>query len=860
MRHGPSAGLPALQDILWGKTAPQSQLESDPVFARIQQIVVAAAGGQSTGHADLAVLVRQALAARSTPSQPAAVSVPKALAWNAPASWRRFGLHATDLGDSFLLEALAWRPSWLRASADDRDDIFGDVFRERQVWIPSTVPIDPCIGAVTGFDSYVCPGQREAVRSLLFMPAGSTLIVNLPTGSGKTLVGQVPPLLFGLRAGLTLFVVPTKALALDQERRMKEMLSRAGHASEFQEFAWHAELPEETKVSIKRRVRSGTQGILFTSPESALGALLPALYAAADNGTLRYLVIDEAHIVTEWGDGFRPDFQRLAGLRTGLMKHCRAEKFRTVLMSATLSPDTLALLENLYGPPSETQMVAAVHLRPEPRYWTYRASGRNEKTERVLELLRHAPRPFILYVTEPREAMDWLRVLRGEGFSRLDCFHGRTLGPDRAAIIDHWAKDRLDGIVATSAFGVGMDKTHVPTILHAVVPETLDRYYQEVGRGGRDGTASISVVIYTDRDAAKARLLGRPRLLSGNNAFERWRTMYSRCSRLPDTDLVRIDIAEVPEHLRRQSDHNSAWNVRTLIMMARSRLIELETVPPTIPERAAGEDELDYEARIDKLWERHYGSVTLRTLEPGHQQSALFDEKTRDDRTRAEQGAQRTFDSLMAVLEGRREMSSELIQLYQNHAAGRTVIVSPACRGCPIGHAPTDLRSGYQVPTGGGIIRTTPFDLTIWAQRFPGYEGTMAVHFNRDVPELRERLRAALRAAVSVFGIPEVVAPAYAWRSEPWMKQLHTSAPSKILIARILEEELASPCITELPRATLLWHWTGESVPGAIPLLDRPLHVFFFPSDLKGYHPLRRYIDTADHTIALERFVDVATR
>jgi hypothetical protein len=133
-----------------------------------------------------------------------------------------------------------------------------------------------------GYESYVCPGQREAVRSLLHMPAASTLIVNLPTGSGKTLVGQLPPLLGGPENGLTMFVVPTTALALDQARRMRDILAQGSTRNAFHDLAWHAELPVSTKTAIKQRIRNGTQGILFASPEAVRGALLEPEPAGID--------------------------------------------------------------------------------------------------------------------------------------------------------------------------------------------------------------------------------------------------------------------------------------------------------------------------------------------------------------------------------------------------------------------------------------------------------------------------------------------------------------------------------------------------------------------------------------------------
>jgi superfamily II DNA helicase RecQ len=218
---------------------------------------------------------------------------------------------------------------------------------------------------------------------------------------------------------------------------------------------------------------------------------VPALYSANKAGLLKYLVVDEAHLTAQWGDSFRPAFQALAGVRRGLLRDCSGEAFRTILMSATFSPQNIETLDVLFGPTDTIQMVSAVHLRPEPRYWAYKARNESEKRSLVLELLNHVPRPFILYVTERRDADIWASLLRQSGnYERIACFTSDTPNAQRKKIIDDWDENGLDGIVATSAFGVGMDKFDIRTIIHATIPESLDRFYQEVGRGGRDGKGS----------------------------------------------------------------------------------------------------------------------------------------------------------------------------------------------------------------------------------------------------------------------------------------------------------------------------------------------------------------------------------
>ena len=216
--------------------------------------------GQRTGHADLVALLRHALMARSGATRRERLRNPKGgwLAQHRGVAPVRHPRH--QLGEDFLIEAVPWQPAWLSPGVIPDDDVFAEVFAGRLVRQSAETSIDPCVAEASDHTAYLCPGQREAVRSLLYMPAGSTLVVNLPTGSGKTLVGLVPTLLGGLSSGLTLFVVPTTALAMDQARRMRELVGRKTPAEDIPELAWHSELPQADKVVAKRRIRAGAKG------------------------------------------------------------------------------------------------------------------------------------------------------------------------------------------------------------------------------------------------------------------------------------------------------------------------------------------------------------------------------------------------------------------------------------------------------------------------------------------------------------------------------------------------------------------------------------------------------------------------
>ena len=542
----------------------------DSLLDRICQVIRFAHNSQGgQWHGDLQPLVRHALLrASKNAGRSINLRVPSENGWPDEQSWANHGIEVLSIASSaFLLTALDWHPEWL-GSGDG--GVFSDAFSDKVVHKKSLCLADPFVRDATGFEMYSSPGQREALRAAFLIPEGDTLLVNLPTGSGKSLVGQAPALVYKEAGHLTLFVVPTVALALDQERAMRALFQRQDSARPDWPLAWFGGLSQEYRAEIRKRLRDGTQRILITSPEALTTSLLRAVLNAATAGMIHYMVIDEAHLVTQWGDGFRPSFQALAGLRNSMLKVAPRE-FRTLLMSATFTEETVETLANLFGPRERVQMVSAVHLRPEPQYWFYKAKSNLEKQERVLEALRHAPRPFILYVTKREEVTQWKSVLSNNaGLARIATFDGSTSDLNRLSIIAEWAANRLDGIVATSAFGVGLDKNDVRTIIHATIPETLDRYYQEVGRGGRDGKPSVSLMIFEDADWNLPNLLAKPKIIKNELGFSRWNAIYRSRRPTSEENLWEIDIDAVRIGLKGGSEKNVNWNMRTLILMARA--------------------------------------------------------------------------------------------------------------------------------------------------------------------------------------------------------------------------------------------------------------------------------------------------
>jgi superfamily II DNA/RNA helicase len=510
---------------------------TDELFSRCRDAIIQARAGSATA-LDVAVLIRQVMRRGSERDGiPFRLLLGRQAGVPAePETWRSAGVTVVPAADGRpLLRAEPYRPTWLAAEVAVDAAAAAGTSAGRRAVAGETLTADPFFAEATGYSTYKTPGQRAAVRAAVSMPDGGTLISELPTGTGKTEIA-VSLAQFSQREGRTvLIVVPTVALAYDFERRFRSLYERRlGSRAQGLAFAWTGDTDGETRDVIKRSLGRGEIPLLVTSPESLGGALHGTLKQMAGAGRVAALVVDEAHLVTQWGYDFRPEFRELAALRQDILDtaaDARQRPLKTVLMSATLGPAELRDLADLFGAPGPVSLVAANMLRPEPDYWIAPWCPWGKRQERVLEALTRLPRPLVLYVTRPDQAVEWSKLILAHGFGRAAVVTGETAGQSRRDVLEGIRAgggrvSLFDIVIATSAFGLGIDYPGIRSVVHACLPETVDRWYQEVGRGGRDGDASVAMLLPADGDAGVAASLGL-RMLTPELAADKWRHLWT---------------------------------------------------------------------------------------------------------------------------------------------------------------------------------------------------------------------------------------------------------------------------------------------------------------------------------------------
>jgi ATP-dependent DNA helicase RecQ len=335
---------------------------------------------------------------------------------------------------------------------------------------------------IFGFDSFR-PGQEEAIRAVL---EGRDTLAVMPTGGGKSLCYQVPAL---MQDSLTVIVSPLISLMKDQVDSLIQS-SVAGAAT------LHSGLSPEERWEVERRVRTGEIRMLYVAPERLRSLEFVLSLRRAGVGLF---VVDEAHCISEWGHDFRPDYLFLPRAVRDLGSP------PVLALTATATPrvreDILRSLK-MRSP----EVVVTSFNRPNLTYRVLPAKEKKDKLPLILDVVRNAAPPGIVYATTRKECEELAAHLRRSGVDAA-AYHAGMGPAERSDVQERFMTDELSVVVATIAFGMGVDKPNVRFVVHSSVPGSLPAYMQESGRAGRDGETSECVVLYRGADLGRRKRL-----------------------------------------------------------------------------------------------------------------------------------------------------------------------------------------------------------------------------------------------------------------------------------------------------------------------------------------------------------------
>src|SRR5215471_3808505 len=361
--------------------------------------------------------------------------------------------------------------------------IRGLAFLRDVLWLRNAVSsLDSVLSTYWGYSSFR-PLQREAMDAIL---AGRDSLVVLPTGGGKSLCFQAPALV-RQGAGLALVVSPLISLMKDQVDTLVE--------SGIDAACYNSALGADRKASVSAGIREGRYALLYVSPERLAGEGSDAFVQRLSR--VAYIAIDEAHCISQWGHDFRPEYRQLGALR---------DRFAGVSLHAFTATATGRVRRDIAAQLQLRQPIELVGSFDRPNL-VYRVLPRAGLKKQLQDLLaRHRGDAGIIYCPSRREVDALAAWLSTTGIRALP-YHAGLPDEERHRNQDAFINEDADVVVATVAFGMGIDRSDVRFVVHAGAPQSLEHYQQESGRAGRDGLEAECALIYSGADFLKWRVM-----------------------------------------------------------------------------------------------------------------------------------------------------------------------------------------------------------------------------------------------------------------------------------------------------------------------------------------------------------------